>query len=352
MFVKSLTLKNYRNHISRSFTFRPGVNVLYGENGVGKTNIIESIYYLSLGRSFKNVDVEDLLTTGQDYGSINSKVQIGELTREIDVGFYKNQRTIQINKKSIKKLSELLKTINVILFEPKDVSLFTGSPKKRRDFLDITLSKCNEMYLSNITQYEKVLKERNEVLKAPKIDEVLLNTTTEMLIKLAEPIIKIRTAYLKDINDILIKITRALTGTREDVEIIYHPFMEWDENYEINAKNAFNRALEADLKYKATSIGIHREDFSIKLFSKDIATFGSQGENRMMALALKLSPYFLEKDKDKKPIVVLDDVMSELDENHQNNLIELLRKFDQVFITATKLVIAGASHYEIKEIKY
>ena len=352
MLIKTLNLHNYRNHHSRSFVFRPGINVLTGENGVGKTNIIESIYYLSLGRSFKGVDINDLIKKGEETASINAKIQIGELNRDIAVLFYKNQRTISINKKPVKKLSELIKTINVILFEPKDVMLFTGSPKGRRDFLDISISKNNETYLNAISQYEKVLKQRNDILKAPKLDEVLLDTTTEMLIDLAEPIVKIRTAYLKDINDILIKITRALTGTHEEIQINYHPFVEWDENYKTNAENAFKRALEADLKYKATSVGIHREDFSIKLFSRDIAIFGSQGENRMVALALKLSPYFLVEDKDERPIVVLDDVMSEIDENHQNNLINLLKKFDQVFITATKLVIGGASHYEIKQINY
>lgn len=351
MLIRKLTLKNYRNHSSLHFTFKPGINVIAGENGAGKTNIAEAIYYLSLGRSFRGVDNLDLIKEGESYASIDSRIDVGGLPRDINVTFFKNQRTIKINKKPITKLSELLKSINVILFEPKDVLLFTGSPKGRRDFLDISLSKQSDIYLKAVTHYEKVLKDRNDILKAPQIDQVLLDTTTDLLIKYAEVIVKMRTAYLKDINDILIKITRALTGTREEMEVVYHPFVEWDEKYTENAKNAFNKALETDLKYKATSIGIHREDFSIKLFGKDIATFGSQGENRLTALALKLAPYFLEKDRDKRPIIVLDDVMSELDAKHQENLINLLKKFDQVFITATRLVIDGASHYHINKRK-
>ena len=348
MIIKKLSLQNYRNHASKQFEFKPGINVILGENAAGKTNIVEAIYYLSLARSFRGVEDEDLIRYGQESAYINAKIDVGNYSREISTTISKSGREIVINGKPIERISDLAKTINIILFEPQDVLLFKGPPKERRNFLDISLVKHTESYLSALSRYNKVLKDRNEVLKQDKIDQTLLETTTEMLIKAAAPIVKYRESYLKDINDILNKITRALTGVHEKIEIVYHPFVRNDENYEINAKNAFNKALETDLKHKATSVGIHREDFSINLFDKDIATFGSQGQNRLVALALKLSPYFLIEDKDKRPIIVLDDVMSELDERHQNILIKFLKKFEQVFITATKLTIVGASHYEIK----
>ena len=351
MIIKKLSLTNYRNYTQKSFEFKKGINILLGENGVGKTNVVEAIYYLSIPRSFRGVEDIDLIKKGESYGNIESTIEIGELKRNIEVTFTKTGREIKLNNKPVKKLSDLTKTTNIILFEPKDVLLFKGSPKERRDFLNISLSKYKISYLDAITKYNKTLKERNDVLKSDVIDQTLLDTTTEMLIKTAAPIVEFRMKYLKDINDILNKITRALTGVCEDVKINYHPYVPFDEKYEENAKKAFKKALEADLKYKATSIGVHREDFSIDLFGRDIATFGSQGENRLVALALKLSPYFLIEDKDKRPIVVLDDVMSELDLNHQENLIKFLRKLEQVFITATKLVIVGASHYEITKEK-
>lgn len=351
MQIKKLTLTNFRNYPHQTFEFKDGINILLGKNGVGKTNVAEAIYYLSLARSFRGVDDNDLIQSGCEYGSISADVQIGSLKRIIDINLLKSGRVIKINNKPINKLSDLATTINVILFEPKDVLLFKGAPKDRRDFLNISLSKYSSSYMAAINRYNKVLKQRNDVLKAEKLDKTLLDTTTEMLIKLAGPIVQYRTNYLKDINDILIKITRALAGTHADVKINYQPFVPYDDKYEESARNMFNKALEADLKHKATSVGVHREDFSIDLFNRDIATFGSQGENRLIALALKLSPYFLIKDKDKRPIVVLDDVMSEFDEKHQDNLVQFLKKLDQVFITATKLVINGASHYEIKENK-
>ena len=150
--------------------------------------------------------------------------------------------------------------------------------------------------------------------------------------------------YVKDINDILNKITRALTGEKGKFELKYYPFVAYDADFMENAKKAFKRAEEGDFKHKQTSIGIHREDISISLNGRDIAAFGSQGENRIAALALKLSPYFLIEDKDKKPIIVLDDVMSELDQHNQERLIKFLRKFNQVFITGTKLDIPDCNH--------
>ena len=229
--------------------------------------------------------------------------------------------------------------------------MFKGSPKTRRNFLDINISKLHIPYLEFITKYEKVLKQRNDALKLDNPDKDLIDTLTDMLIDLSKPIIKFRQRFVKDINDILIKITRALTGVKSEIEINYKPFVELDDQFEKSSKEAFKRALDSDLKKKATSIGVHREDFSVSLNGRDIAEFGSQGENRMIALALKISPYFLVEDKDKHPIIVLDDVMSELDQNHRTKLISLLTKFEQVFITATRLEVKEATQYQLKKMK-
>ena len=349
MVVKELTIKNFRNHDYLTFDFAKGLNLLIGPNAAGKTNIVEAIYYLSLARSFRGADDLDLIEKGRDKSEIYAVVSEGDLTRKIKITLTKEGRQVLINGKPISKLSELSKCMNVVLFEPKDVMMFRGSPKERRNYLDINLSKKSLPYLDYISRYEKVLKERNEILKSDKIDPVLLETTTEILIKLSGPIVSYRQMYLKDITDILNKITRALTGVNNKVEIIYKPFVEYDADFQNKAKEAFKRASESDLHRKATTIGIHREDFSISLNGRDIALFGSQGENRMIALALKLSPYFLIDDKDKRPVVVLDDVMSELDQTHRQRLIMFLKKLDQVFITATRLEVDGASHYQIKK---
>ena len=349
MLIKNISLKNFRNHSNIYFDFSSNLNLLTGPNAIGKTNVVEAIHYLSLGRSFKANEDSELIKKGCERAEVNATITEGELTRKIKVLITKTGRTITINGKSISKLSELAKCVNVILFQPKDVMLFSGPPRDRRSFLDISISKKSAVYLDYISRYEKVLKERNDLLKSEQVDKTLLDVTTELLVKLSGSIISYRQMYVKDINDILNKITRALTGDKGTFELKYYPFVPYDSNFTESAKKAFKRAEESDFKHKQTSIGVHREDISISLNGRDIATFGSQGENRIAALALKLSPYFLIEDKDKKPIIVLDDVMSELDQKHQDRLIKFLRKFNQVFITGTKLDIPDCNHLVIKK---
>ena len=348
MIVKTLTLKNFRNHSFISYDFSDKLNILTGPNAAGKTNVVEAIYYLSLARSFRTSEDVDLILKGKDKAEIYAVCAEGQLDRKIRIIISEAGKQVFINNKPISKLSELSNCMNVVLFEPKDVMLFRGLPKARRNFIDINLSKKSQPYFDYITRYNKVLKERNELLKSDNVDPVLLETTTEMLVKLSGPIVSYRQMYVKDINDILNKITRALTGEEGTLEINYKPFVEYDKDFQTAALQAFKRAEDGDLRRKVTSIGIHREDLSIALNGRDIGQFGSQGENRIVALALKLSPYFLIEDKDKRPVVVLDDVMSELDLAHRQRLIKFLKKFDQVFITATKLEVDGASQYRIK----
>ena len=351
MIVKNLYLRHFRNHPNNSLLFNPGINVISGPNASGKTNIVEAIYYLSLARSFRGVEDIDLIQKGKEYGEIDSDVLEGDIKRHIHILIAEKGRSVYINGKKVSKLSELTKCVNVLLFEPKDVLMFRGSPKERRNFLDIILSKRFPAYFDYISHYEKVLKERNELLKSDNIDEKLLESNTEMLVKYAGPIVDYRTKFIKDINDILIKITRALTGVRGKLEISYKPFVAYTSTFKEDALNAYKRSIDSDMKHKATSIGVHREDFSIALNGRDIALYGSQGENRLVALALKLSPYFLFEDKDKRPIIVLDDVMSELDPAHKKRLIAFLKKLDQVFITATELEIDGATQIKLTKSK-
>ena len=349
MIIENLTLKNFRNHSYLTYDFSKNLNIITGDNAVGKTNVVEAIYYLSMARSFRTVEDADLISKGKDKAEIDASVKEGELKRKLRIIILESGKQIYINGKKISKISDLSKCMNVLLFEPKDVMFFKGSPKVRRNFIDVNLAKKSLQYLDYISRYNQVLKDRNELLKSDHIDENLLDTTTEMLVKLSGPIVSYRQMYVKDINDILIKITRALTGVEGKLEIHYKPFMDYDKDFEKRALEAFRRSKDNDLKQRATTIGIHREDFSISLNGRDIGEFGSQGENRIVAIALKLSPYFLIDDKDKRPIVVLDDVMSELDLEHRKRLIEFVKKFDQVFITATKLEVKGAAQYQIKK---
>ena len=348
MIIKSLTLKNFRNHKNLTLQFKKNLNIFTGPNAAGKTNIVEAIHYLSLARSFRTSEDEELISKGSQQAEIQAVCAEGELNRKIQIIISKNGKSAFINGKPISRIIDLFNTTNVLLFEPDDVKMFRDTPSKRREFLDVNLCKKSKPYLDYSSKYKKVLRERNEILKSENVDKDLLDSTTELLVKLSGPIVSYRQMYVKDINDILNKITRALTGEKGKLEIIYKPFVEYGRDFTKQATEAFKRAEERDLHQKATSIGVHREDFSIALNGRDIGQFGSQGENRIVAIALKLSPYFLIDDKDKRPIVVLDDVMSELDKAHGVRLIKFLQKLEQVFITATNLKVEGAAQYQIK----
>ena len=276
MLIKKIGLKNFRNHQSLKFEFSDHLNVLTGLNAVGKTNIVEAIYYLSLGRSFRTNEDIELIQKNYEKAEIDATILEGEITRKIKVVITKTGRIVMINGKNISKLSELSKCVNVILFQPKDVMLFSGPPRDRRNFLDIAISKKSNIYLDYLSRYDKVLKERNDLLKSEKVDQTLLDVTTELMVKLSGSIISYRQMYVKDINDILNKITRALTGEKGKFELKYYPFVPYDTDYQENAKKAFKRAEESDFKHKQTSIGIHREDISISLNGRDIAAFGSR----------------------------------------------------------------------------
>lgn len=347
MFVKKLLLRSFRNHQIRTFEFAPDINIITGPNASGKTNIVEAIYFLSRTRSFRGASDEELIREGDDFAEIVAEILEGKIKRDIRVLIAKNRRLIFVNGKLVSKSSELSKVVNVLLFEPKDVMLFKGSPKERRNFLDVNLSKKYPIYLEYFSKYDNALANRNEMLKNEKMDKKLLEATTELLVEYSAPIVEFRTRYVKDITDILIKITRALTGKDNQIEINYKPYVMPGANFKEEALEAFKRSLDSDLRHKATSIGVHREDFSISLNGKEIDVYGSQGENRIVALALKIAPYFLIEDKDKRPIIVLDDVMSELDKKHQKRLIEFLKKLGQVFITATEFEINGVTHIKL-----
>ena len=347
MFVKKISLRSFRNHQIKTFEFTPEINIITGPNASGKTNIVEAIYFLSRTRSFRGASDEELIREGDDFAEIVAEILEGKIKRDIRVLIAKNRRLIFVNGKLVSKSSELSKVVNVLLFEPKDVMLFKGSPKERRNFLDVNLSKKYPIYLEYFSKYDAALANRNEMLKDEKLDKKLLEATTELLVEYSAPIVEFRTRYVKDITDILIKITRALTGKDNQIEINYKPYVMPGVDFKKEALEAFKRSLDSDLRHKATSIGVHREDFSISLNGKEIDVYGSQGENRIVALALKIAPYFLIEDKDKRPIIVLDDVMSELDKNHQKRLIEFLKKLGQVFITATEFEINGVTHIKL-----
>ncbi|MCQ2792673.1 MAG: DNA replication/repair protein RecF [Bacilli bacterium] len=347
MHVSRIRLKNFRGYYSLSLDFSSGMNVFIGKNASGKTNLLEAIHYLSFARSFRGVEDKELIQNKASQAVINAEVVNGTNKKTIDVLITENGKKILVNDKGIDKLSTLNQIVNVVAFMPQDVNIFRDSPKKRRDYLDINISKLNPLYAEAISQVSEILKERNEILKLDEVDQQQLEVVTDQLIKAEREVIVMRKEFVAKLNKIISKVASAIKGEESKVKVIYFPYLKLTDDYIDKAEKLYQDNLDNDLKRKATNIGVHREDFILTLNGQDISIQGSQGENRLMAIALKLSPYFLVEDKSKHPIVALDDVMSELDIKHQKKLITFLKKLDQVFITSTNLQIDKASVYEI-----
>ena len=349
MIIKSLTLRNFRNYDYAKVEFDSKLNVIVGDNAAGKTNLVEAIYFLSLARSFRTSETSDLIKNKRQFSEIEARVEQDTITKDIAALMTSSSKKFVCNDKPIRKLSDLSKLINVIVFEPKDTLMFSDSPMVRRNFLDINLSKKSPIYLENLMVFEKLLKERNAILKSDIVDKIQLKIVTDQMIEVEETICKYRAAYVNEINNILSKLITKLKGENQTAQLVYMPFMKIDDKFKLSCSRAYDSNIESDVKHRMTQLGIHREDIKMILNGKDISEQGSQGENRIAVIALKVAPFFLIEDKAQKPIVILDDVMSELDDEHKKRLLTFVRDLEQVFITTTKTNIKDASIYEVSQ---
>ena len=339
MIIKKLKLKDFRNYENLDIEFQKGLNIIIGSNGVGKTNIVEAIYYLSFARSFRTFEHADLIMSNKDFALIDAVIEENDKNKRVHMIINKDGQKITCNNVEVSKLSELASIANVIVFEPRDVLIFQSQPKIRRSYLNMQLSKISPIYLSACSNCAKLTKERNAILKMTQVNMMHLEVITNQLINQSYVVSEKRKEYLKMLEPLVNKTLKAISFSKREVKLTYEPFVEFQtkEQFIEKAKKAFNEALENDLRRKTTTIGVHHEDFSTSLNDVNIATFGSQGEKRMAAIALKIAPYFLIEEREKRPIVVLDDVMSELDEKHCDKLLNFLEKFNQVFITSTEI---------------
>ena len=349
MILERIVLTNFRTYEKLDLEFGERANLILGSNASGKTNLAEAVYFLSLARSWRTLEEKNLIQFGKEEASIRAYVREGMLHREILIELTPQAKRVFLNGKPLRRLSELSRLTNVLLFSPEDVRLFEGPPAERRGFLDVSLSKRSNDYLALIGRQATLLKSRNALLKEGARDKALLDVLTDQLIDVEEPIVRYRTMYVASLNAVLPKVLGRLTGKTAPCSLVYRSFVKDDGRFKERAKKAYAESLEGDLMHKSTSVGTHREDFRMKLGDRDVAEFGSQGENRMAALALKLSPYFLIEEEEKKPICVLDDVTSELDVDNAGRLLAYLDELGQSFLTATDLSLQGASVYEVAD---
>ena len=336
MKIKQLKLKNFRNYEQLNLELDPSTNIFYGDNAQGKTNILESIYLCGTTKSHRGTKDRDLIKFDQEESHIELIVEKKGIPFQIDFHLKKNSpKGIAINKIPIRKASELFGIINIVFFSPEDLNIIKNGPSERRRFIDLELAQLDKVYLSDLSNYNRIVNQRNRLLKDVCDRKDLLQTLDiwdMQLLNYGKKIIKSRKVFIEQINEIVEKIHKKLTGEKEHLRILYEPNISIDDFEKTLLKNR-----ERDIKLKSTSVGPHRDDICFMTDEIDIRKFGSQGQQRTAALSLKLSEIELVKKIIKDtPILLLDDVLSELDKHRQNYLLDSISDI-QTLITCTGL---------------
>ncbi len=349
MIIKSLELADFRNYDSLHIEFSEGTNILYGDNAQGKTNILEAIYLSAITKSHKGSKDRDIVNFDKEEAHIRTYLEKDGIETRVDMHLRKNKsKGIAIDGQKIKKAAELIGLLNVVFFSPEDLSIIKNGPAERRRFVDMELCQLDQFYLYNLNHYNKIVNQRNKLLKDMYFNPSLrdtLNIWDSQLISFGSKIIERRKLFVEQLNEIIFEIHRKLSGGKEDLIICYEPDV-MIEDY----NNILNMNQEKDIKLKQTSTGPHRDDFCFKVGNIDIRKFGSQGQQRTAALSLKLSEIEMVKKITKEnPVLLLDDVLSELDSNRQNYLLSTIGDI-QTIITCTGLDEFVNNRFEIDKV--
>ncbi|EPY2307428.1 DNA replication/repair protein RecF [Clostridium botulinum] len=337
MYIKNVHLINFRNYDDMYLELSPNTNIFVGNNAQGKTNILESIYYSSIGKSHRTNKDKDLIKWDKNNTYLRTYVSRERLDKTIDINIFKNgKKAITVNKIKIKKISELMGNLNVVMFSPEDLRIIKDSPGNRRKFLDIELCKINNVYYHDLVQYNKILSERNTALKNwnNKINDII-DIYDEQLSKYGAFIIKERNKYLDKLNIIGKNIHKKITNDLEDINFRYLTNIKDFDNAEKELLIVLKKNRKKDLERNSTSIGPHRDDFEVSINNIDTRIFGSQGQQRTAVLTLKFASLEIIKNIiGEYPVLLLDDVLSELDSNRQKFVLNSIDKI-QTIITCT-----------------
>lgn len=349
MYIKSLELQNFRNYKSLYLKLDKGTNILYGDNAQGKTNVLEAIYVAGTTKSHKGSKDKELIHFDEEESHIRMQIAKNVNDYQVDIHLKKNKpKGIAINGIPIKKARELFGIVNIVFFSPQDLNIIKDGPGERRKFIDFELCQLDGIYLNDLTNYNKCLNQRNKLLKDIVYQPSLKSTLDiwdEQLIYYGSRIIHKRIQFINDLNQIIEKIHKNLTGQKEEMQLIYEPNTD-----EITYRELLLKNRESDCKIKTTSVGPHRDDVCVLIDGIDIRKYGSQGQQRTAALSLKLSEIQIVKQIVKDtPVLLLDDVLSELDSNRQNYLLGSIKDI-QTIITCTGLDDFVEKQFEVNKV--
>lgn len=336
MVIKTLEINNFRNYQNLSVSFSKDNNIFYGDNAQGKTNILEALYVCGTTKSHKGSKDREMIKIGEEESHIRMIVEKNGINKRIDMHLKKNKsKGAAIDGIPIKKSNEIFGVVNMVFFSPEDLSVIKNGPENRRKFIDMELCQLDKIYLYNLDKYNKTLKQRNNLLKQiagnPSLKETLF-AWDEQLINYGSQVINARRTFIEELSEIVAGIHFKLSGETEELKMLYEPSVNVEE-----FKNKINQNQKRDIFLGTTSAGPHRDDICFMIKENDIRKYGSQGQQRTSALSLKMAEIELVRRKiNDNPILLLDDVLSELDRNRQNHLLNSIEN-TQTIITCTGL---------------
>ncbi len=344
MFIKKLMLMNYRNYENLNIDFCRNVNVFIGDNAQGKTNILEAIYYAAFAKSHRTSKDKELINWNSNRSFISLSVGKERLDKKIDIAILKDgKKAISINSVKINKIGELFGTFNVVMFSPEDLKIIKESPGVRRKFIDMELCQLDKRYYFNLVQYNKVLSERNVVLKNRSLSEEVLDIYDTQLITFGEYIIKSRLSYIEALNTYGAEIHKEITLGKEKIEFKYESSIKDLNNLKEDFYKQLIRNRRKDIERGISTVGPHRDDFTVLINNVDTKSYGSQGQQRTAVLTIKFASLKVIKEiNGEYPVLLLDDVLSELDFNRKRYILSTIKDI-QTIITCTG--IADINNY-------
>ncbi|MGX7327939.1 DNA replication/repair protein RecF [Enterococcus bulliens] len=347
MRLSNLELQNFRNYDQLALTFTKDLVIFLGENAQGKTNVLEAIYALAMTRSHRTAHEQELISWQKKEANISGHIEKNSHNILLEVRFTKKGRRTKINHLEQKKLSSYVGQMNVILFAPEDLALVKGTPQLRRKFLDMEIGQINSVYLYNLVQYQKILKQRNLYLKklaeTKKPDELYLTVLTEQLVEFGSKVLYERLKFVKKLEYWANTLHQSISQQKETLTITYDSSIELSTESTIKSiakiyQQALGKTQQNERFRQITLVGPHRDELLFFINGRNVQTYGSQGQQRTTALSVKLAEIDLMKEETGEyPILLLDDVMSELDDSRQLHLLEAIEGKVQTFLTTTTL---------------
>lgn len=357
LFLTELSLTNYRNYKKTRLSFENKVNVILGENAQGKTNLMESIYVLAIAKSHRTSRDKELIKWDEEYAKIEGRVQKRMSALSLELVISNKGKKAKVNSLEQKKLSSYIGSLNVVMFAPEDLNLVKGSPQVRRRFIDIEIGQVMPVYMHDLNQYHHILQQRNHLLKqynrAPEKNKVMLEILTTQLVEIAVKITNRRIHFLHLLQNWAEPIHKGISRGLETLKIQYNPSVDVSEGMELSKMvevyyEKFSKIKEKEIDRGITLAGPHRDDMQFFVNDKDVQVYGSQGQQRTTALSIKLAEIELIKSEvGEYPILLLDDVLSELDDYRQSHLLNTIQGKVQTFVTTTS--VEGIDHETLKK---